>query len=140
MNIAARWLGRARGFTLQVSWSEETARKADRLLLTLQTKPLVELAAAALALGLARRVVWLGRLEVTDYGDRADYYSMNGSCVLEMSGTENRSELGRRHREKIAQALANPFAWDAYVCVCAFSAKGHRIRFSYHRFREATSG
>ena len=140
INMSPPWLGKATSFTLQVSWSEETAKDADRLRLTIQTKPLVELAAAALALVLARRVVWLGRLEVTDYEYRADYHSASAACVLETSGTETRSELGRRHREKVVQALANSFGCDAYVAVCAFSARGHRIRFSYHRSKESTNG
>ncbi len=59
---------------------------------------------------------------------------------LEVSGTEVSGELGRRHREKVAQALLNPFGWDAYVVVCAFSSRGHRIRFSFHRAEESTDG
>jgi hypothetical protein len=60
--------------------------------------------------------------------------------VLEVSGTATLSEPGRRHREKVAQALANPFGWGTYVVVCAFSDKGHRIRFSGHRAEEAKGG
>src|SRR5579883_1734733 len=56
-----------------------------------------------------RRVVWLGNLAVTGGGERADFRSFSESCVLEMSGTESRSELGRRHSGKVAQVLANPF-------------------------------
>ena len=56
--------------------------------------------------------------------------------VLEISGTETSSELTRRHQEKIAQALENPFGFDAYIVVCAFSKTGHQIRFSYHRWEE----
>jgi hypothetical protein len=40
-------------------------------------------------------------------------------------------------REKVAQALANPFRWDAYVVVCAFSAEGHRVRLSGHRWKKS---
>jgi hypothetical protein len=61
-------------------------------------------------------------------------------AVLEISGTENPAELGRRHREKVAQALANPFGWEAYVVVCAISAQGYRIRFSRHPFEELGHG
>jgi hypothetical protein len=43
----------------------------------------------------------------------------------------------RRHRDKVAQAPANPFRWDAYVVVCAFCAQGHRVRFSGHRWEES---
>ena len=94
----------------------------------------------ALALILGHAVVPLGQLEVTDYGDRADYQSVTLHRVLEISGTETPTELGRRHREKVVQARANPFSWDAYVVVCAFSAKGHRIRFSEQRARESARG
>ena len=48
------------------------------------------------------------------------------------------SEPTRRHREKVAQALENPFGLDAYVVVCAFSTFGYSIRFSYHRWLEET--
>jgi hypothetical protein len=57
--------------------------------------------------------------------------------MLEISGTETPSELGRRHRQKVAQASLNPLGWDAYVVVCAFSPLGHRIRFSFHRVQES---
>jgi hypothetical protein len=60
--------------------------------------------------------------------------------VLEVSGTEVPAELGRRHREKVDQALNNPFGWDAYVVICAFSGAGHRIRFTRHEFEEAPGG
>ncbi len=106
----------------------------------MQSGPLVELATVALALILARRVAPLGRLDVTDYGTRADYRSRKRNLVLEISGTEVMDELGRRHREKVEQARDNPFGWDAYVIVCAFSSTGHRIRFSKHPPAEATHG
>jgi hypothetical protein len=77
--------------------------------------------------------VLLGQLDVTSYGERADYRSVSTSTVVEISGTETLAELERRHREKTAQALANPFGWDACVVVCAFSSEGHRIRFSRYR-------
>jgi hypothetical protein len=138
--ITSRWLGRTRRFALEVSWMEETANKASRLRLTMQSKPLVEMAAIALAMVLAHRVVPLGQLDVTAYGERADYRSVGTSIVLEISGTETIAELERRHREKTAQALANSLEWDACVVVCAFSSEGHRIRFSRHRWEEAAHG
>lgn len=137
-NIKSRWLGRAKGLALEVSWNAETADKADRLRLTMQSRPVVEMAAIALAMILVDRVAPLGPFEVTRYGERADYLSPTTNRVLEVSGTESLAELGRREREKVAQALANPFGWDACVVVCAFSAVGHRIRFSEH-FWEGTA-
>ncbi len=101
----------------------------------MQPKSLVEWAAIALASILTHRVVNLGQLDVTNYGERADYRSLDAPSVLEISGTETLSELARRHREKIAQALENPFGLDAYVAVCGFSDVRHRIRFSYHRWK-----
>lgn len=138
--ITSRWLGRTKRFALEVSWTEETANKANRLRVTMQSKPLVEMAAVALAMVLVHRVLPLGQLDVTDYGDRADYRSVSASTVLEISGTETIAELERRHRDKVAQALANPFDWDACVVVCAFSSQEHRIRFSRHRSEEAAHG
>ena len=89
---------------------------------------------------LGNRVVPLGQLLVTDHGDRVDYRARKRKAVLEVSGTEVLTELGRRHQEKVAQARGNPFGWEAYVVVCAFSAKGHRIRFSRHPVEEAFYG
>jgi len=62
------------------------------------------MAATALALGIAHHVLRLGQLDVTRYGDRTDYRSLRIPCMLEVSGTETSGELGRRHRQKIAQA------------------------------------
>ncbi|MDE0427893.1 MAG: hypothetical protein OXN25_23800 [Candidatus Poribacteria bacterium] len=135
-NIVSDWLGEETQFMLEVSWSGETERKAERLRSTIQTKPIVEMAASALAFILTPNIVNLGQLDVTNYGDRADYRSLDMQNVLEISGTETASELTRRHREKIGQALENPFGLDAYVVVCAFSEFGHLIRFSYHPWTE----
>jgi hypothetical protein len=139
-NIVSRWLGKAAECRLEVSWQDETAEKAARLRATMQSVPLVELAAVALALILTNRVVPLGRLFVTDHGDRADYRARKRKAVLEVSGTEIPAELGRRQREKVAQARENPFGWQAYVVVCAFSAGGHRVRFTRHPLEEAQHG
>jgi hypothetical protein len=139
-NVASRWLGKRSEFGLEVSWQDRTAEKAARLRATMQARPLVELASVALALILASRVARLGRLDVTEYGGRADYRARRRRVVLEISGTEILAELGRRHREKVAQARDNPFGWDAYVVVCAFSTGGHRIRFTRHALEEAERG
>jgi len=73
---------------------------------------------------------------VTNYGERADYRSLDMQSVLEISGTETLSALMRRHQQKVEQALKNPFGFDAYIVVCAFSESGHRIRFSFHQLEE----
>jgi hypothetical protein len=139
-NVASRWLGKSAECQLEVSWQDDTAEKAARLRATMQARPLLELASVALALILGSRVVPLGQLLVTDHGDRVDYRARKRKAVLEVSGTENPAELGRRHQEKVAQARANPFGWEAYVVVCAFCAEGHRIRFTRHPFEEALHG
>jgi hypothetical protein len=139
-NVASRWLGKSTQCRLEVNWQDDTAEKAARLRTTMQASPLVELAAVALALILGNRVVPLGRLLVTDRGDRADYRARKRKAVLEVSGTEIPTELGRRHREKVAQARDNPFGWEAYVVVCAFSTSGHRIRFTRHPLEETPHG
>jgi hypothetical protein len=139
-NIVSRWLGKASECRLEVSWQDDTAEKAARLRATMQPGPLVELATIALALILGNRVMPLGPLFVTDHGERADYRARKRRAVLEVSGTEVPGELGRRLREKVAQARDNPFGWDAYVVVCAFSAGGHRIRFIRRPFEETHHG
>ncbi len=139
LNIRSMWLGDTARFRLEVSWSPSTAEKAERLRATVQSRPLVEMAATALALAIIHHVLRLGQLDVTRYGDRTDYRSTRVSCMLEVSGTENLSELARRHRQKVAQASLNPLGWDAYVIVSAFSPVGHRIRFSFHRVQETAN-
>jgi hypothetical protein len=136
--IASRWLGTADRFGLEVSWAEETTAKAERLRATMPSRDVVELASVALAFTLVRRVLGLRQLVVTNRGEGADYRAPTVSRVLEVSGTETLSELGRRHREKVAQALQNPFGWGAYVVVCGFATPEHRIRFSQHTGEEAT--
>lgn len=139
-NIVSAWLGQEKQFSLEISWTEEMTRKAERLRVTMQPKPLIELASIALALIVTHQVVNLGQLDVTSYGARADYRSLDVPSVLEISGTEISSELTRRHREKVAQALDNPLGLDAYVVVCGFSKEKHRIRFSYHRQQHDIEG
>ena len=124
---------------LDLNWQRSVEGKAERLRVTMQRKPLVELAATAVALVVARGVLDLGRLEVTSYGDRADFRSPRRRCVLEISGTEAADEFERRHRQKVAQAVVNPFGWNAYVVICLFSAKGHRIRLSRHEYPEESN-
>jgi hypothetical protein len=136
--VQSRWLGKARQIDLQVSWTEETIDKAEPLRSTMPVRSLVELAAIAVALVLVHEVVPLGTLNVMEHGGWADYRSTLVRRVLEVSGTENRAELERRRREKVVQALANPYRWDAYVVVCAFCAEGHRVSFSGHRREESS--
>jgi hypothetical protein len=139
-NVESRLLAKTTNLCLEASWHKDTEEKAERMRSTVQSRPLVELASIALALVLVKRVVSLGWLDVTEYGERADYRARKRKMVLEVSGTEVPTELNRRHSEKVAQARDNPFGWDAYVVVCAFSNAGHRIRFSKHSHKEADYG
>lgn len=107
--IDSRRVGLNNGFRLRVFWHNDTAVQAERMRATIQTAPIVELAAVALGFIFAKRVVSLGTLRVTNYGDRADYRSRRRKAVLEMSGTQKPNQLERRHREKVTQALDNPF-------------------------------
>ena len=59
-NIVSDWLGEEVQFKLEVSWSEETEEKAERLRATIQTKPIVEMAASSLAFILTPNIVNLG--------------------------------------------------------------------------------
>lgn len=136
-NIESRWLKGDEQFRLQVTWEELTAEKAERLRTVMPARELVEFGAVALAFTLARRVLGLKQLVVTVTGDRADYQAPTAARVLEISGTETVPELGRRHREKVDQALRNPFSWGAFVVVCAFATPHHRIRFSAHNWEES---
>jgi hypothetical protein len=130
--VVSKWLRNEGQFRLNLSWSKATARQSDRIRKTLQRKPLVELAATAVAFVIAHRVLRLRELDVSGYGERVDYRSVQERLVLEVSGTELPNELERRHRQKVRQALRNPMGWEAYVIVCAFAAEEHRVRVSHH--------
>jgi len=122
---------------VDLSWRPETLSQATRLLATIQRKPLVEMASCALTMLLVYHVLDGAALDVTQYGDRADYRFLDRASVLEISGTENVAHLDRRHREKVVQASANPMQRDAFVSVCVFSESGHQIRFSFHRWESS---
>ncbi|MCI0379597.1 MAG: hypothetical protein L0215_18470 [Gemmataceae bacterium] len=123
-------------FQMLVSWTPETADKGRRFRATVQPHVLVEMASVALAMVLVHEVLALGPLDVTVLGEKADYRSLQSEYVVEVSGTENLAELSRRHKDKVKQALANPFDWGAHVVVCGFSKSGHRIRLSQHEIGE----
>jgi hypothetical protein len=123
-------------FLLQVAWSNQTAATAERVRLTEQPKPIIERAAVALAALTFAHLVRDGRMRVTDVGQRADYWLPRLRCALEISGTEQSREVPRRHREKIAQVLANPWRWNGYAFVCCFSPAHRVIRWSFHTQEE----
>jgi hypothetical protein len=123
-------------FILRVAWNEQTAVTAERVWLTEQPTPIIERAAVALAALVFPHLIRDGQMRVTARGQRADYWLPRLGCALEISGTEQSRELPRRHREKTAQMLANPWHWNGYVFVCCFSADRRLIRWSYHTQEE----
>lgn len=119
-------------FLLRVAWGERSAVTAARVWLTEQPKPIIERAAVALAALAFARLIPDGQMRVADQGQRTDYWLPRLRCALEISGTEHRHELSRRHREKSAQMLGNPWGWNGYTFVCCFSSATNVIRWSYH--------
>ncbi|MCI0489336.1 MAG: hypothetical protein L0229_22315 [Blastocatellia bacterium] len=119
-------------FLVKVSWTGHTMLKAQRVLYTEQSKPIIERAAVALAALLFAKLVPDGQMRVTRQGDRADYWLPPLQCALEVSGTTTPRELTRRHRIKVSQVLSNPLRWNGYVVVCCFAASRRIIRWSYH--------
>jgi hypothetical protein len=119
-------------FLPRVRWDEQTAVTAARVWLAEQPKPIIERAAVALAALAFAHLIPNGEMRVTEQGQRADYWLPRLRCALEISGTEHSRELARRHREKTAQMLANPWHWDGYVFVSCFQATSRVIHWSYH--------
>jgi hypothetical protein len=123
-------------FLLQVAWGANTAAAAERVWLTEQPNPIIERAAVALAALTFAHLIRDGQMRVTTVGQRADYWLPRLRCALEISGTQRSREFPRRHREKTAQVLANPWQWNGYAFVCCFSPVRRRIRWSFHTQEE----
>jgi hypothetical protein len=128
-------LGGDTRFLVRVSWTDETAARAGRVLLTEQRNPIIERAAVALAALLFAKLIPGGEMRVTRTGERADYWLLRLGAALEVSGTEQPREQGRRHREKVTQVMSNPAGWPGYAIVCCFGATQRRVRWSYHESR-----
>lgn len=128
----------ATAFAVRVCWTEETAVRAARILLTEQRSPIVERAAVALAALLFAKLIPDGELRVTRIGEHADYWLPILHAALEVSGTEQARELNRRHREKAAQVLSNPVGWPGYALVCCFGSTQGLVRWSYHESKAGT--
>jgi hypothetical protein len=123
-------------FHLHVAWAERTAVTAARVWLTEQPPAIIERAAVALAALAFAHLISNAEMRVTKVGQRADYWLPRLRCALEISGTGRKGELSRRHRQKTAQVLANPWQWNGYAFVCCFSAAHRVIRWSYHTHEE----
>jgi hypothetical protein len=123
-------------FLLRVAWNEQAAAAAERVWFSEQPIPIIERAAVALAALTFAHLIRGGQMRVTARGQRADYWLPRLRCALEISGTEQSRELSRRHREKTAQMLDNPWHWNGYVFVCCFSADRRLIHWSYHTQEE----
>ena len=91
---------------------------------------------------IARHLVSVGQFDLTRYGDRTNYRSTRIPSMLEMSGTETRSELGRRHRRKIAKPYGIRSAGMCLLWSVPFPPKvtGFAIRFTGYRNRPISSG
>lgn len=119
-------------FLVRVAWTEQTVRKAQRMLHTEQSTSIVERAAVALAALAFAKLMPDGQMRVTQVGERADYWLPHLQCALEVSGTAQSRILRRRHREKVAQVLRNLLRWNGCVFVCCFTTRQRRILWSYH--------
>jgi hypothetical protein len=121
---------------LRLFWKETTAQAARRLRITHQEEAITEFAALAVAAMILPLIAQVSGLQVTERGERADYRLEGGQYVLEVSGTRQQVYLADRHREKVAQGLANPQGCDVYVVVACFEPTNRRAILSYHRQRK----
>lgn len=117
---------------VRVFWNPATEAAASRVLLSEQRKPIVERGAVALAALTLSHLVADSRMQVTNQGDRVDYWLPKQRLALEISGTEQVREISRRVRTKSIQLLANPRGLDGFLCVCCFGKDQNRIRWSFH--------
>lgn len=115
---------------IEICWLRETFPNSHKLLKTVQREVVVENSAVAVAFLLTTHIASCAIGEVTLRGDRADYFLNDKQLMLEISGTENKSLLASRHKEKSAQLLSNPYGKPGFVVVCCFS--NQQALFSYH--------
>ena len=121
-----------RNFSVSLSWSRVREDRARRVLQTEQRNPIVERAALALSALMFAKLIPEGEIRVTRRGDRCDYWLPSLGAALEVSGTEHRSEMRSRHREKVLQLRRNPLTWPGYAVVCCFEPEGARVLWSFH--------
>lgn len=131
-NISAPDLEPNCAIDLDIRWTTELLSKSRRVRRTEQRKPMIERAAIAIAALLFSHFVPDSQIRVTRQGERADYWLPQIQCALEVSGTENASEVARRHRMKTKQVLENPLGWNGYVVICCFDERERRIEWSFH--------
>jgi len=113
--------------------SNDVLSRHDAFCRTLQDPVITEFAAIALALLYVTDYTDLQCVEVTQRGERADYWLGRSpgrkEKLLEVSGIDNGSkqELAEREREKITQVRKNDFCRkEFFVAVCEF-CNGHSI-------------
>lgn len=121
-----------KNFSVRLSWSRVSEDRARRVLQTEQRNPIVERAALALSALMFAKLIPEGEIRVTRRGDRCDYWLPSLGAALEVSGTEHRSEMRSRHREKVLQLRRNPLTWPGYAVVCCFEPEGARVLWSFH--------
>ncbi len=98
---------------------------------------MTEFAACGVACALVAKFTGLRLSHVSRRGERFDYWLREGDTEfgLEVSGTISQ-DLERRHAEKAAQLLDNPFGLDGYVCVVSFEKR--EAILSFHPQNPAT--
>jgi hypothetical protein len=119
-------------FTMNVTWTAETAAAAARMDRTEQRTPIIEGAAIALAALLFAHLLPESEMHVMSRGAGADYWLPRRNQAVEISGTEQFKEMARRVRQKRKQLLANPFGLDGYAVVCCFARSQRLIRWAYY--------
>lgn len=100
----------------------------SRCLHSYQDAKLTELAALAVACVLVRVRANLNIVNVTRWGERADYWIGDRELLLEVSGLVQGSLEGL-FRRKAIQLKRNPFGKDGYVCVVNFKQLRAKLWF-----------
>jgi hypothetical protein len=128
--LPIEWSPKVHPIVLHLSWSQETTERAAQTRDTYHRHHLVEQAAVALACIIFPTLVNLSPLRVAQIGEGVDYWLQGSRYLVEISGTEQRDELERRHRQKVEQLLSGGHNRDGFVIVCCFIEK--RIILSFH--------
>jgi hypothetical protein len=112
----------------KIGWRPETLPRGHSV--TYSRNALIEYSAIAVAFSLISKLTNCRVTEVAERGDRADYYLNGRALMLEVSGTDMKKEVRRRHRRKTKQLLKNPYGLGGYVVVSCIS--GQCAYFSFH--------
>lgn len=118
---------------LHLSWSTSSVLEKG---MPLQEHVVTEWAAVGIACVLASLYAGLRVLQVTQFGDRFDYWIGDDELeyALEVSGTVEGSLTGR-HAAKVRQLQGNPYGVEGYVAVTRFASL--EAIFSFEQRKEA---